>query len=60
MIATINPVLRGWVQYFAVGQRESVLLLRPELGGAEGAAAPDAGTESSGPRVEEVASAVAL
>ena len=41
-------------------QRESVLLLRPRLGGTEGAAAPDAGTESSGPRVDEVASAVAL
>jgi len=34
--------------------RESVLLLRPRLGGEEGAAAPDAGTEAAGLPVEEV------
>ena len=49
----LGPVLRRRA-------REPVLLLRPELGGTEGAAAPDAGTESSGTRVEEGASAVAL
>jgi RNA-directed DNA polymerase len=49
----LGPVLRG-------RERESGLLLRPERGGAGGAAAPDAGTESSGPRVDEVESAVAV
>jgi hypothetical protein len=53
VIGLINPIVRGWVNYFRIG-RESLLCLRPRLGGEEGAAPLDAGEEPAGLRLEEV------
>jgi len=38
VIGLINPVLRGWVNYFAVGHSSEVLQLHQRLGGEEGQA----------------------
>jgi RNA-directed DNA polymerase len=35
VIEEINPILRGWVNYFAVGNLQSVLSVYPELGKIE-------------------------
>ncbi len=48
VIQQINPILRGWVNYFRRGALESVLLLRPRLGREEGAAASDARAKRRG------------
>ena len=59
VIAKINPILRGWVNYFRIGQASPVLCRGQVLGRAEGTAALDAGEASSGLRLEEVESGVA-
>ena len=35
LIAKINPILRGWVNYFAVGHSSRVFLVYSRLGGKE-------------------------
>jgi hypothetical protein len=54
VIALINPILRGWVNYFAVGDSGRVLLVCQRLGREESAATPDASTEAQGIRMETV------
>jgi len=54
VIYLINPILRGWVRYFAVGGRQSVLWFYQRLGGKEGPTASDACTATAGLRLEEV------
>jgi len=56
VIQQINPILRGWVNYFAVGPRESVLHSHPRLGREEGASASDAQREAPRLRLATVAS----
>ncbi len=52
-IAQINPGLHRWVNYFAIWNCSRCFSYVRDWG-AEGAAAPTVGTESSGPRVKEV------
>ena len=40
LISTINPILRGWVNYFANGTFESLFLLHPQLGREEDPTTP--------------------
>ena len=54
VIELINPILRGWVNYFAAGHAESVFSLYQRLGGQEGSATYDAGTETQGVRLGAV------
>ena len=54
MIAVINPIVRGWVNYFRIGHASRCLILREGLGGAEGPAAHDASAPPSRFRLEEV------
>ncbi len=54
VVELINPILRGWVNYFAVGHSSRCFWLRPRLGGEEDAAAPDACPAASGLRLAEV------
>jgi len=54
VIELINPILRGWVNYFAVGQLQSVLQLRPRLGGKEDQASHVASPEAPGLRLDDV------
>ena len=60
VIAEINPILRGWVNYFRIGHASRCFAYREGLGREEGAAPPDAGEEPSGLRLEEVEYGVAL
>ena len=53
VIALINPILRGWVRYFAVGDASRCWFYQ-RLGGEEGPTASDACTEATGLRLEEV------
>ena len=52
VIELINPILRGWVNYFAVGHSSRCFSLRQRLGGEEGPAASDACPEAAGLRLE--------
>ena len=54
VVQLINPILRGWVNYFAVGHSSRCFWLRPRLGGEEDEAAPDACPAASGLRLAEV------
>ena len=59
VIAEINPILRGWVNYFRIGHASRCFAFVRHVGRAEGAAPSDAGEESSGLRLEEVEYGVA-
>ena len=48
VIEVINPILRGWVNYFAVGHSSRCFSYDPRLGGKEDPAAPDACPETQG------------
>ena len=52
VISEINPVLRGWVQYFAVGHSSRVLLVHSRLGREEDSAPFGAGQAASRFRLE--------
>ena len=54
VIELINPILRGWVNYFAVGHSSRCFSLVKRLGGKEDSAAPDACPEAQGLRLETV------
>jgi hypothetical protein len=54
VIAVINPILRGWVNYFRGWERGTVLRVREGVGREEGAAPFDAGEGPSGLRLEAV------
>ena len=54
LVARINPILRGWVNYFSIRALESVLLVHPKLGGKEDSAPPGASPIASGLRLEAV------
>ena len=54
VVQLINPILRGWVNYFAVGHSSRCFCVRPRLGGEEDAAAPDARPAAPGLRLAEV------
>ena len=40
VIDKINPILRGWVKYFAVGHSSRCFLVHPRLGRKEDSGAP--------------------
>jgi hypothetical protein len=52
VIELINPILRGWVNYFAVGHSSRYFTFYQRLGGEEGPAASDASSEAQGLRLE--------
>ena len=54
VIALINPMLRGWVNYFRVGQLKSLFWLREGLGREEDTTPFDARAPASGFWLEEV------
>ena len=60
VVERINPIVRGWVNYFAIGHSAPVLLLRPRLGRDEDAAASAAQPAAQGLRLAPAASRVAV
>ena len=50
VISLINPILRGWVNYFAVGTASALATLR--LGKKEDPASSDEGSEAKGLRLD--------
>ena len=58
VIEEINPILRGWVRYFAIGNSAKCLQLCEAMGREESSEASDAGPESAGLRLEKVEYAV--
>ena len=54
VIELINPILRGWVTYFAIRPLDPLFRLCAGLGGEESEASLDAGTEAQRVRLEEV------
>jgi hypothetical protein len=54
VIELINPILRGWVNYFCSGAFEPVLFVCQRLGREEDSAAHDAGPEAEGLRLATV------
>ncbi len=53
VVQLINPIVRGWVNYFAIRRLRSLLWRGQRLGGEKGAAASDAGPKPTGFRLEE-------
>ena len=51
VINLINPVLRGWVNYFMVGYSSEVFSFIKDLGGEEGQAPTGACSETKGLRL---------
>jgi len=60
VIELINPIPRGWVNYFAGGAFESELFVCQRLGGEEGPAAPDECPEAEELWLAAVEQAMAL
>ena len=54
VIEMINPILRGWVNYFRVGHSSRCFSMVKRLGREEGAAASDACQRTQGLRLEAV------
>ena len=54
VISLINPMLRGWVNYFAVGHSSECFSLHQRLGGEEGQAPSGACSETKGLRLGAV------
>ena len=54
VVELINPILRGWVTYFAVGHSARCFRYVRDWVGEESEASLDAGTEAPGVRLEEV------
>ena len=54
VIALINPILRGWTNYFRIGQSSRCFSHVKGLGREEGTATLDATARASGVRLEEV------
>jgi hypothetical protein len=54
VVQLINPVLRGWVNYFAIGNSSRCFSYVKCWGGEEGAATSAAGPKLQRLRLEEV------
>ena len=60
VIEKINPILRGWVKYFAIGHSSRCFLLHPTLGRQEDSAPSGPGVPTSRLRLEAVEQGMAV
>jgi len=60
VIEKINPILRGWVKYFAIGHSSRLFLIHPILGRKEDSAPSGRGVPASRIRLEAVEQGMAV